>query len=343
MAWWPRAVSVLLIAGRSSASTRAVTDAARQQLPTVRPLEALAAIAAQQYGVVTRRQARDAGVSRWRIERLVADGAWIAETPSTLRSASAPRTAEQMAQITLLDLGPRSALCRPSSLAALRVESFSLLPVHVSVPRRQRSRLVEPGRMHTSLHLDDDHVGMVGGLRVVIPELTLIDCAGWLAPTRLEHVVDRLWARRLLDPARALAFTETVGRGHRNIRALRALLEARADGQAPPESGLEARFHKLLRDAGEAPMRRQVEVGGRRLIGRVDAVDDDARLIVEIQSVLYHGSISDRRRDAARRQALEAEGWTVLEVWEDRILTDGPALVREIAALRRSLRAQRAS
>lgn len=304
-------------------------------------MEAMAAVAAQQHGAVTRRQLREVGLSRWAVDRLIADGAWIAETPSTLRSASAPRTERQVAQISLLDLGPRSALCRPSALAALRVESFSLLPVHVSVPRCQRSRLVEPGRMHSSCHLDDDHVGLVGGLRVIIPELTLVDCAGWLAPMRLEHVVDRLWARRLLDPARALAFTETVGRGHRNIRALRALLEARADGQPPPESGLEARFHRILREAGEPPMRRQVEVGGRRLIGRVDAIDDDALLIVEIQSMLYHGSISDRRRDAARRQALEAEGWTVVEVWEDRILTDGPAVIREIGDLRRTLRARR--
>jgi very-short-patch-repair endonuclease len=299
---------------------------------------AMAAIASAQHGVVSRAQVRHCGVQRWEIERLVGSGQWHASTRSVLRCTAAPRTAEQEAMAALLDLGPASSLCRHTALAVVGVDSVDLLPVHASVPRRGRSRLVDPVRIHTSHHLDDEHTAVVRSLRVTVPAMTLIDCAATFHPARLEHVVDRLWALGLLDPTAAEALTWSVGRGHRNIRRLRDLLAVRADGGPPPESGTEAGFHKLLRDDAQPPMRRQVVLGKTGPIGRCDAVDDEAALVVEVQSEHYHGSVSDRRRDRLRREALEADGWLVVEVWEREIWQDGRSVARRLRALRAARR-----
>lgn len=309
--------------------------------PPIDLLHAAATVAARQHGVLADRQLTALGLSRrWR-ESMVGSGQWERVAPGVLRSCAAPATPEQEAMAVLLDLGPGSALSRPSAIAALGVDSFSLLPVHAAVPRLQRSRLVDPAHLHTSHHLCDELVAVVDGLRCTGVELTLLDAAGWLAPGRLEHVVDRFWALGILDVRRALHVARTVGRGHRNVRELRALLEERDDGGPPPESSTEARFHRCLREDGQPALERQVVVVDELGEMRVDGADRLACLVVEIQSRRYHGSISDARRDAERMERLRALGWVVEEVWEGEVWQDGPATARRIGELRRRLRARR--
>ena len=54
--------------------------------------------------------------------------------------------------------------------------------------------------------------------------------------------------------------------------------------------------------------------------GRVDLIDRNRRLVIEIQSERYHSSLSDREADARRRAQLARDGFVVveltdLEVW----------------------------
>lgn len=307
------------------------------------PQARLGEIARRQHGLITRGQAADAGVARHQLNHLVDRGHWEAITRKVLRSTATPTTPRQRAMAALLDLGQPSGLTRPSALSLWTVPGFRLDPVHVVVARTRRSGLVEPAQLHTATWLTEDHLTIVDGLWVTRPEVTVIDVADSMGFERLERLVDKLWGLDLLRPSSLERTLEAIGRKRRGRRALEAILAERDDADRPPGSNLESRFAQVLRSDGQRPMRRQVWIGEDAPIGRVDFVDDEARLIVEVQSDLHHASPSDRRRDAERHRRLEAEGWTVREVWEDRVWHDGPALAADVRRWRSEGRQRQAA
>src|SRR3546814_16333358 len=81
------------------------------------------------------------------------------------------------------------------------------------------------------------------------------------------------------------------------IRTMRQVLATRGLDYVPPASNLEARFEQILLQAGEAPMRRQVDIGdGDRWIGRVDFRDADLPLLVEIPSERFTAGLIDKQQ-----------------------------------------------
>ena len=105
---------------------------------------------------------------------------------------------------------------------------------------------------------------------------------------------------------------ELGARGRNGIGAMREILRERPVGYVAPASGLQARFRRVLAEAGERPLDRQVDLGGSEWIGRVDFVDRAARVLVEIDSAVHHSSKLDRARDTERDAALLAAGWRVV-------------------------------
>ena len=310
---------------------------------TPSPTTLLSAIAATQHGVFERRQALDAGVTERQLRARLRSGQLTAVTRRVLRSASAPWTPMAQAWAALLDLGPGAAISRPSALAQYRVPGHTLAPVHVVVPRARRSGIVEPAQLHTSTALPDEHLAVVNGLLTTTPARTVLDMAAVLRRNQLERLIDRLWAKGLLLPSQLVWMADGWGRGRANADALRHIAAERSDQELAPESNTESRLAQVLRDAGQPPMRRQVWVGGDQPVGRIDFVDDDAWLLLEVQSELFHGSLSDRRRDAERHAQLRALGWDLMEAWEHRVWHDGPALAAEIGHRRAAGRRRRRS
>ncbi len=66
-------------------------------------------------------------------------------------------------------------------------------------------------------------------------------------------------------------------------------------------------------------MRRQVDSGGARWVGRVDFRASGAPLIVEIQSETFHTALTDKVDDARRMAALRDAGFAVVEVTESQV------------------------
>lgn len=133
---------------------------------------------------------------------------------------------------------------------------------------------------------------------------------------------------------------ELGGRGRTGTAVVRELLATRPVGAVLPASGLEARVIRILEEAGEPPLERQVDVGGHEWIGRVDLVDSAVGLIVEIDSAAHHSSKLDRERDRRRDEALYAAGWRlVLRIPEDDVWQRPREVVARVRAARRQLRA----
>lgn len=150
---------------------------------------------------------------------------------------------------------------------------------------------------------------------------TLFDIAADVSEHRLERLVDTVVSRvpGMLRILHAM-LDELGARGRNGTAAIRAVLEERPPGYMAPASGLEARLVRILAEAGEPPLDRQVDVGGHEWIGRVDFVDRRAGLLVEVDSALHHTSKLDRERDRLRDEAILAAGWqAVVRVAEEQV------------------------
>ncbi|WP_334144415.1 type IV toxin-antitoxin system AbiEi family antitoxin domain-containing protein [Rhabdothermincola sp.] len=279
--------------------------------------EDLRSLAARQHCLFTTDQAQALGASRSALDHRVRTGRLHRVAPRVLCLGGVPMTTELRQWAVLLECGGTAALSHQTAAAHWGLPGYRVEPIQVL---RLRDGTYPPSRLgvvHHTRSLPDEHVAILDGLRITTPARTLFDLAPHVSPGRLERLIDHAWSHRLVT-GRLLDRTlrDLSRRGRPGIRIMRALLAERGPDYQPPDSALEARFEKLLREDGQAPMERQVDLGGADWLGRVDFVDHEARVIVEIDSDLHHTSISDRRADAARQAALEAAGWLVVRITE---------------------------
>lgn len=281
----------------------------------------LGAIARHQSGLFTTKQAMDLGATSDQLvyRRRRGDFAPIAPLVFCLRGV--PITDHLLLHAALLGAGGRSAVALSSAAALWKYPGFCLRPFQIT---RTRDGTFPPstlGTVHATRRLPDSHLAEVDGLLVTTPTRTLFDLARVVRVERLERLIDHAWARRLTSGALLdRTLKELSGKGQTGITVMRELLAVRGPDHRPPESNLEARFGALMGDAGLGGFERQIELGDEAgWIGRVDFVHRARKVVVEVDSDLHHMSISDRRADAARRERLEAAGWTVLRVTEHEV------------------------
>jgi very-short-patch-repair endonuclease len=297
----------------------------------------LRAQAEQQHGLVATRQASALGLSEADLRHRTTRGEWERETSRVLRLVGTPRTELTSAMRAVLHHGPEAYVSHQAALALWGVPGFYATPVHVMARRVRNRKVTTLGNVHSTTDLRDTHIADVQGVPTVTPIRAIFDVAGNLHPGRVEKALDNAWARRLVNYAllhRTLA--ELARRGRPGIALLRTLAQGRPPDYRPPDSNTEARFQEILARAGERSLRRQIHLGDQeRWVGRIDFVDDELPFSVEVQSELFHGSVSDRRRDKERIQALRDGGHVVLEIWETEIWRDPDDVVRKVREERR--------
>jgi hypothetical protein len=282
-------------------------------------------IAETQHGLVTTGQLRTTGFTNAQIRWTVTDGRLIRLSPRLFRVRGAPETTAQRVLAAVLDAGPGSALSHASALGWWDVPGFPLDELDVTHERdgvHRPARLAQ--RVHDVVLLPDHHVRTLDSVPVVVPARALFDIAGQphVHPKRVERAVDNAWARRLVSGAALRAMLDELAqRGRPGIRLMRELLKDRGRDYVPPASGLEGRVDQILRDAGQRPLRRQVDAGDDvGWIGRVDFADDEVPFLLEVQSERFHRSLVDERSDRVRLDRLAAAGFEVatvtdIDVW----------------------------
>jgi very-short-patch-repair endonuclease len=274
------------------------------------------AMAVRQRSVVLSEQLAELGLTNNGIRHRVRDGSLVRIAPRVLVVGGAPVTAEMRLFAAWLECGGLRALSHGTAAAHWRFPGFKALPIEVLRARDGVFPPVSLARVHTTRELPDTQVVDHDGLLITTPARTLLDLAPRVHPGKLERLLDRAWSHRQVNWAiMQRTFRELQSRGRPGIAVMRELLDARPVDYVPPASGLEARFQKVLRDGGLPELDRQVNVGNDvRWLGRVDFIDRERKMIVEVQSDLHHTSLSDLADDAARRVAMEAAGWLFVEV-----------------------------
>jgi very-short-patch-repair endonuclease len=298
------------------------------------------AIAANQHGLIRTSQLVELGVPSGSLAHAVSAGHLERLSERVLRIGGSAPTSDQLAMAAALDV-PGGAVAVYSAAALWQLPGFDLEPVHVLTARSPHRGGQHLGIVHTSVHVSPADVMELRGIPITSPLRTLCDLAGRLHQDRLDLLCERMLAKRLLRVAQLHEHVARLPRrgGARGTAAIRRLALERGDDHRPVESGLEHRFQSILRDAGEQPFERQVDLGDDDgWIGRVDFVDHPCRLIAEVQSELFHSGRVDRARDDVRNSRFRRAGWTLLEIREFDIWHRPDRVVATVRDARRAAR-----
>jgi very-short-patch-repair endonuclease len=304
---------------------------------------ALNELARRQHGLITVRQASAAGATPSAIRHRIRSGAWERVHPRVLRRSGSPTTDRQIAMTAVLASG--APLSHGSAAALWDWSGFRLLPAHTTHGRRSGYHTPPTPTLHRTTYLPSSHVTQIDGIPVLTPSRLLFQLAGSSSVARMARLTDNAWRDRQVS-GRSLheMCDELSEHGRDGMAVMREVLADRPVGYRPPDSGVEARFQQLLAEAGLPPMRRQVELGGREWLGRIDFVAVDAPLVVLVDGERWHSSLVDRAADARQQLALERAGFVVVRVTDHEVWHDVAAAMAKVRAgwreaTRRSLRA----
>ena len=275
----------------------------------------IAKLFAEQFGVITRDQARAAGMKARAIDRRLESGEWTRVFQGVYRLTSSPRIWHQALLGASFWAGPGSAIALRAAAALLEFDGFKPGPVELV----GESRRVSPAgvRFHHTSQLLDADVMDLRPFRVTNATRLLLDFAAILDEERLGQLLDESLRRRLTSiPRLRWRLLQAVDHKPRGMSKLLKLIEDRELGV--PESVLEARFLRLLKKSRLPQPKRQFEIrSSNRLIARVDFAYPQIKLAIETDGYRYHSGKSAWGNDLKRRNALTAFGWTLFHITSD--------------------------
>jgi very-short-patch-repair endonuclease len=185
--------------------------------------------------------------------------------------------------------------------------------VHVIVPRDARLRI--PGVRAHRIEILDADVTRVAGIMCTSRLRTAVDCLLWLPEEAGRALMTDALRQRILTVEEVRRELVRSPQRHGLTRAWSVIRDvARA-----PHSEAEVRFHRALRDARIDGWRSNVSLyDGEGLIGIVDMLFEEEKLVLEIDGRAYHSDDLAFQRDRSRQNRLVRAGYTVLRfTWDD--------------------------
>jgi hypothetical protein len=296
--------------------------------------ERLNRVLVEQFGVVSRAQALECGVSRGRLDHLVRPGGrWQRILPGVYVVNTGAVSVDQRAMAALLYAGPKSLLTGAAAVRRHRLQCAGLNQVDVLVPEdvRVRSagyvRIVRTGRMPAKCY------------RTQRIRFVLLPRA----------VADATRPMTSLDDVRAVV-AEAIQKGRCDLASLVAELN---DG---PVAG--SRFYRVALRECIAGSRSAAEGALMTLIGRSDLPEpmynaelstfdgaflgiadvwwQRAAVVAEVDSRRYHLSPADYERTVMRHNRMAAHGINVLHFLPDTVKNDPTAVIRNLRGAIRS-------
>jgi hypothetical protein len=292
-------------------------------------------VAAESDGVVTREEARRAGLSRHDVEGLVRDGRWrrLARSAYLIDAEvgrPTPRRARIRAAVASYGPGAVAALgtaAEVHGIAGLRRTE----EIHVSVPAvaARPARPSDPDVVVHQLVLPPGGADRRAGIPATIPLRTVADLILTADRFAAVSLLDSALNLRLIDDRDVVTIPALI-RGRRGAVAARRFL-TEADGRA--QSPLETRTRLRCVDGRVPPDALQVDVrdDDGYLLGVGDLGWLGARVIAEADGAGPHGAPEAVYADRRRQNLFVNAGWLVLRfTWADTLRADYiPHVVRQ--------------
>ncbi len=293
-------------------------------MSTQTPTHRIGRLADRQWGVVSRRQLLDAGLTHAMIGERVRRGHLIRLHRGVYATGHARLRREGRWLAAVLAVGSGAVLSHrdAAGLHDLRPANHARTDVTTTADRRDVPGL----RIHRARSLEAQDVTTVRGIPVTTVARTLVDLAGVVPHDHLTSAIKEAERRRTFDLRLVeAALARTSGRrgpGHRALRE--AIAECAAFERDHTRSSLEDAFLRLLRDRGLPLPATNATIEGFE----IDAVWRAQRIAVELDGWQDHGTRRAFERDRERDAALTAAGWRVVR-FTYRQVTQGPDRVAE--------------
>ena len=283
---------------------------------------AVAAVAEQQYGLVTRAQLRGLGVGETGIRQRIRTGRLhrVHRGVYAVGHAVFPAPAHDLAAV--LACGAGAALSHVAAAAHLGIRASAATLVDVTVPRRSGRRSPRGIRVHRSGRLAPEDVTVHESIPVTTLARTLLDLADVLSDQSLKRAIDEAEYLRLLDTAALIAVV------HRNPGRRGARLLTAAMGPLElTESALEDRFMALVERHGLP----RPKVGATVAGPRADFYWPEAARVVELDGFAAHGTRARFESDRRRDRVLARAGKRTIRLTANALAYDEEAIADDLA------------
>lgn len=283
----------------------------------------IAALAGRQYGLITRAQARQLGLSPRQIDARQRKGALHRMHRGVYAVGHRRLSSEGRFLAAVLACGPGAVLSHVSAAALWGLVGQAPGRVHVTVPTRNGLRPGSGIALHRCA-LPARDVSRIRGIPITSPGRTLLDYAGAASRRMFERAFDEAHYLRLdltgLEPCR----------GRPGSALVRRVLAEHSAGSTRTRSELEERFLAACDRYGlPRPSAVNVLVEGHL----VDLVWAEQRVIVELDGYQAHGTRRAFERDRLRDAELTAAGWRVVRVTWKRLIGDPRGVMRQLGRL----------
>jgi very-short-patch-repair endonuclease len=279
-------------------------------------MEAVAALAARQHGVVSRRQLRWLGMDDARVKREVA-AARLHRVFYGVYAVGHPRRDERhRAMGAVLACGNGAVVSHRSAAALLGLVDKGPAVIDVIAPA-SRGRKIDGIYLHLVRPPRLEETGTFDGIPCTSPARTQVDLAGVVGEWTLRSSFERAARREMLDLA---AIERSIDPRRRGMKVLLGLIEEWR-GAAPLlgkrgrlKSPLEAKVLPLIarRDLPPPLFNAPVQLANGRI--EVDFLWPDHRFALEADSRDFHGTAVAFERDRWRDRELMRAGYAVLRV-----------------------------
>ena len=273
-----------------------------------------------QYGLVTREQVLDAGMTEHQIGERLRSAHWVRAARGVYRHAAVPSTPESRLLAPCLAY---NAVASHRSAAALHgIDGYELDRVEVVVAKG-RVRRIRGARLHHSTQMHLTRPVERRGIPCTRLDRTVLDLAGSVSRGTLDRTIDAVLRNgllRLSDLWQVLVSHSKPGRT--GCVALRNALLARSGEGGVPLSDWSRMVADLLESSGlsRPVFEHRVEDCDGEFVAQVDLAYPSVRLAIELDSVGWHFNLKSFVDDPRRRNALFVAGWNALTfTWDDYI------------------------
>lgn len=276
--------------------------------------------------VITHAELRAAGLSDSTIDRRLRAGRLHRRHPKVYAVGRPDLPLDGVFLAAVLACGPRAVLSRLSALRKYDLRGGGAHRIDVTAPRSIKPK---PGiRLHRPRCLDALDTTHADGIPITTLAQTLLDVA---APAYRLDMGKLLHRAIVADVFDATAIWAVLARQphHPGARRLDQALRA----EAPlTRSGLEDAALALFASCSVPPPECNAWISDGDKLVEVDFLWREHRLIVEVDGSRYHRSRWRQRQDAAKTEALRAQGWTVHRFTDTEIAGTPAHIARTVLA-----------
>jgi hypothetical protein len=271
-------------------------------------LARLLALASRQYGLLTRRQWLENGLSQRQLDGALRSGALRPVHPGVyVVTGSRPSLERQVLAACLATGGYASHRC---AAHLWKFRKFERPIIEVLVPKGHAPRL-DGVTVRRTVRLDVSEHTKIGGIPVITRARTLLDLVA-VAPALVEGALDGVLHKAPRELRSIVRVLEQAGPNHPGRGLLAPLVAARVAGRRPTESELEDDLLGVIRRFGLPEPVPQHPCRGRR----IDFAYPELLVGIEANSVQAHAAKEDVQRNAEKANDL-IEWWILYFTHDD--------------------------